>query len=90
MLSGKLCLDTGAASKNGIGFATAKLFAEQGARVALIDLEEAASRAAAARIGDSRLGEALDVARICLFLASELSSYTTGATIDVNGGMLIH
>jgi NAD(P)-dependent dehydrogenase (short-subunit alcohol dehydrogenase family) len=37
-----------------------------------------------------RLGEAIDVARICLFLASDLSSYTTGATIDVNGGMLIH
>lgn len=73
MLSGKLCLVTGAASKNGIGFATAKLFAEQGARVALIDLDEA-----------------VDVARICLFLASELSSYTTGATIDVNGGMLIN
>ena len=37
-----------------------------------------------------RLGEAIDVARICLFLASDLSSYVTGATIDVNGGMLIH
>ena len=38
----------------------------------------------------NRLGEADDVARACLFLASELSSYITGATIDVNGGMLIH
>jgi NAD(P)-dependent dehydrogenase (short-subunit alcohol dehydrogenase family) len=37
-----------------------------------------------------RLGEAVDVARICLFLASDLASYVTGATIDVNGGMLIH
>ncbi len=38
----------------------------------------------------SRLGEANDVAGVCLFLASDLSSYITGAVIDVNGGMLIH
>lgn len=38
----------------------------------------------------NRLGDADDVAKICLFLASDLSSYVTGATIDVNGGMLIH
>jgi NAD(P)-dependent dehydrogenase (short-subunit alcohol dehydrogenase family) len=38
----------------------------------------------------NRLGEAQDVARVFLFLASDLSGYVTGATIDVNGGMLIH
>ncbi|MEH3146722.1 MAG: SDR family NAD(P)-dependent oxidoreductase [Methylobacterium frigidaeris] len=38
----------------------------------------------------ARLGVADDVAKACLFLASDLSSYTTGAVIDVNGGMLIH
>ena len=38
----------------------------------------------------SRLGDAIDVARVFLFLASDLSSYVTGAVIDVNGGMLIH
>jgi NAD(P)-dependent dehydrogenase (short-subunit alcohol dehydrogenase family) len=37
-----------------------------------------------------RLGDAIDVARIYLFLASDLSAYVTGAVIDVNGGMLIH
>ena len=37
-----------------------------------------------------RLGVATDVANVCLFLASDLSSYITGAVIDVNGGMLIH
>lgn len=38
----------------------------------------------------NRLGDAIDVARAYLFLASELSDYITGAVIDVNGGMLIH
>ncbi|MFZ4805820.1 MAG: SDR family NAD(P)-dependent oxidoreductase [Hyphomicrobiaceae bacterium] len=37
-----------------------------------------------------RLGDAIDVARVYLFLASDLSAYVTGAVIDVNGGMLIH
>ena len=37
-----------------------------------------------------RLGTAADVAGIFTFLASDLSSYVTGAVIDVNGGMLIH
>jgi NAD(P)-dependent dehydrogenase (short-subunit alcohol dehydrogenase family) len=38
----------------------------------------------------NRLGDATDVANCCLFLASDLSSYLTGVTLDVNGGMLIH
>jgi NAD(P)-dependent dehydrogenase (short-subunit alcohol dehydrogenase family) len=37
-----------------------------------------------------RLGEASDVAGACVFLASDLSRYCTGITLDVNGGMLIH
>ena len=35
-----------------------------------------------------RVGEADDVAGVAVFLASDLSSYVTGATIDVNGGSL--
>nr|WP_108459695.1 SDR family NAD(P)-dependent oxidoreductase [Devosia naphthalenivorans] len=37
-----------------------------------------------------RFGEAKEVAGACLFLVSSLSSYITGASIDVNGGMHIH
>jgi NAD(P)-dependent dehydrogenase (short-subunit alcohol dehydrogenase family) len=37
-----------------------------------------------------RLGAVEDVAGAFLFLASDLSSYITGAVIDVNGGLLIH
>jgi len=38
----------------------------------------------------ARLGRAGDVAGACVFLASDLSAYCTGITLDVNGGMLIH
>ena len=37
-----------------------------------------------------RAGKARDVAGACLFLASDLSAYVTGATLDVNGGSHIH
>jgi NAD(P)-dependent dehydrogenase (short-subunit alcohol dehydrogenase family) len=37
-----------------------------------------------------RLGQARDVAGVCLFLASDLSAYVTGAVVDVNGGSHIH
>ena len=37
-----------------------------------------------------RAGRAQDIAGACLFLASDLSAYVTGATIDVNGGSHIH
>jgi NAD(P)-dependent dehydrogenase (short-subunit alcohol dehydrogenase family) len=37
-----------------------------------------------------RTGLPKEVAGTCLFLASELSGYMTGATLDVNGGSHIH
>ena len=37
-----------------------------------------------------RTGTAREAAGVCLFLASELSAFVTGATIDVNGGTHIH
>jgi len=38
----------------------------------------------------ARLGRPTDIAGACVFLASDLSAYCTGITLDVNGGMLIH
>ena len=38
----------------------------------------------------NRVGEPNDVAGCLVFLASDLSKYLTGVTLDVNGGMLIH
>jgi NAD(P)-dependent dehydrogenase (short-subunit alcohol dehydrogenase family) len=37
-----------------------------------------------------RVGKTIELAGACLFLASDLSGFTTGATIDVNGGIHIH
>ncbi len=40
-------------------------------------------------IGMRRIGQPLDVARVALFLGSDLSEYVTGQTIGVDGGMII-
>jgi NAD(P)-dependent dehydrogenase (short-subunit alcohol dehydrogenase family) len=37
-----------------------------------------------------RAGKPIDIANACLFLASDLSAYITGHTLDVNGGSHIH
>jgi len=37
-----------------------------------------------------RLGTSDEIAGVCLFLASPLSSFVTGTVIDANGGLLIH
>lgn len=45
-------------------------------------------RAIAARTALRRLGTAADVARVCLFLASDDASFVTGAAIPVDGGLV--
>jgi NAD(P)-dependent dehydrogenase (short-subunit alcohol dehydrogenase family) len=63
LLSGKTAVISGAAGPRGIGFATAKAFAAQGARVAILDLDGAAAAKAAAEIGPSHIGIACDVTK---------------------------
>ncbi|MGI4801371.1 MAG: SDR family NAD(P)-dependent oxidoreductase [Janthinobacterium lividum] len=63
LLEGKVAVISGAASPRGIGMATARLFAEHGARVAILDLDQAASDTAAREVGNAHKGFACDVTR---------------------------
>ncbi|QCR37973.1 SDR family NAD(P)-dependent oxidoreductase [Nissabacter sp. SGAir0207] len=62
LLTDKVAVITGAASPRGIGRATAQCFAQQGARVVVLDLDEQASQAAAESVGSGHLGLAANVA----------------------------
>lgn len=59
ILAGKLALITGGAG--GIGFAAAKRFALEGARVALLDLDPQSTRDKARSLGDAAAGYGVDV-----------------------------
>jgi NAD(P)-dependent dehydrogenase (short-subunit alcohol dehydrogenase family) len=61
LLAGKTAIISGAAGARGIGFATAKTFAAQGARVAILDLDGAGAVRAASELGKDHLGVACNV-----------------------------
>ncbi len=100
-LSGNIGQCNYAASKAGIiGFtkSAAKEFASKNIRINAIapgfietdmtdGLPETIKENALRNIPLSRLGHAEEVAKVALFLASDLSSYVTGEVIRVDGGM---
>lgn len=61
LLKNQVAIVTGGASTRGIGWATAKRFADEGARVVILGLDASDAQDAAAAIGDQHLGFACDV-----------------------------
>ena len=61
LLNNKVAVITGGAGLNGLGFATARQMAEQGAKVVILDLERAQPAEVAARLGEGHLGLVADV-----------------------------
>ncbi len=62
LLENKVAVISGGASPRGIGFATARLFAQHGARVAILDLDEAGAQRAAGELGNEHVGLGCNVA----------------------------
>jgi NAD(P)-dependent dehydrogenase (short-subunit alcohol dehydrogenase family) len=61
LLTDKTAVISGAASPRGIGRATTRLFANHGARVAILDLDAAAAKGAAEELGPGHIGIGCDV-----------------------------
>lgn len=91
LLDGKIALISGAGTADGIGFATAKLFAEHGARVALLDIDDAVA-GRAAELGPGHLGLIVDVAdgAACKKAADEIAIAFGGLDILVNNAGIVH
>jgi NAD(P)-dependent dehydrogenase (short-subunit alcohol dehydrogenase family) len=56
LLEGKVAVISGGASPRGIGLTTARLFAEHGAKVAILDLDKQDARDAASSLGQGHIG----------------------------------
>ncbi len=61
LLKDKVAIITGGAGPNGLGFATARMMAAQGAKIAILDLERADPATAAAKLGAGHVGLVADV-----------------------------
>src|ERR1700685_2131931 len=83
LLKDKTAVISGAAGARGIGLATARLFADHGARVAILDLSEEASKRAAGKLGAIHFGVGCNVAK------AEDCRRAIDQTIDVFGNMYI-
>ncbi len=92
LLEGKRAVITGAATESGIGFATARLFADHGARVVLLDSNAAAASARADSLGPAHAAVACDVSSRASSEAAigEAAGRLGGIDILVNNAGLVH
>ncbi|ALM86198.1 SDR family NAD(P)-dependent oxidoreductase [Bordetella sp. N] len=86
LLQDKVAIITGAARRRGIGLATARLFVEHGARVAILDIDAEETRGAAAELGPDHLGLVCDVTSRanCQAAVAEVVQRYGGVDILVN------
>ncbi|NIX77045.1 SDR family oxidoreductase [Microvirga terricola] len=80
-LEGKVALVTGAGS--GFGLGIAEKFAREGAKVAIIDINEGAAQAAAKAIGPSAIGLATDVSKAADVNAAVKKTIDTFGKLDI-------
>lgn len=91
LLAGKVALITGAGSKLGFGSATARLFAAQGARTALIDIDAAGLAETAAELGDGHRAYTCDVSdrATCRATVARVAADFGGIDILINNAGLV-
>ncbi|MEK8052967.1 glucose 1-dehydrogenase [Ideonella sp. DXS22W] len=83
LLKDKVAVITGGAGRNGLGYATAKMMAAQGARVAILDLAGAEPAAAAADLGPGHIGVVANVTDKAACEAAAVEVLTRLGRIDI-------
>jgi NAD(P)-dependent dehydrogenase (short-subunit alcohol dehydrogenase family) len=83
LLKDKVAIITGGAGLNGLGYATARQMAAQGAKVVILDLARAEPAAAAAKLGEGHIGLVADVTDKAACEAAAAQVLKTLGRIDV-------
>ncbi|MBS0447749.1 MAG: SDR family oxidoreductase [Proteobacteria bacterium] len=83
LLADKVALITGGAGLNGLGYATARMMAAQGARVVILDLERADPAGAAAQLGPQHVGIVADVTDKASCLRAAAAALAQCGRIDI-------
>ncbi len=86
LVAGRRAIVTGGASPRGLGKAIARLLADEGATVAIVDIDGEAAEKAARELGERHVGYALDVtdhAR-CNAVAAQVAAQFGGVDILIN------